>query len=75
MHLLVIEDDPRLLRLLRRLLGQDGHVVEGAGTATEGLEIAGISTSTRSSSTWGCRTSMASRSPGDCARVAPRCRS
>ena len=40
MHLLVIEDDPRLLRLLRRLLGQDGHVVEGAGTATEGLEIA-----------------------------------
>jgi DNA-binding response OmpR family regulator len=40
MHLLVIEDDPRLLRLLRRLLGQDGHVVEGAPTATEGLEIA-----------------------------------
>jgi DNA-binding response OmpR family regulator len=40
MHLLVIEDDPRLLRLLRRLLGQDGHVVEGAGTATEGLDIA-----------------------------------
>jgi two-component system response regulator MprA len=40
MHLLVIEDDPRLLRLLRRLLGQDGHVVEGAATATEGIEIA-----------------------------------
>ena len=39
-HLLVIEDDPRLLRLLRRLLGQDGHIVEGASTATEGLEIA-----------------------------------
>ena len=40
MHLLVIEDDARLLRLLRRLLGQDGHVVEGAPTGTEGLEIA-----------------------------------
>ena len=33
MHLLVIEDDPRLVRLLRRLLEEDRHVVE---TATDG---------------------------------------
>ena len=35
MHLLVIEDDPRLVRLLRRLLEEDRHVVE---TATTGLD-------------------------------------
>ena len=40
MHLLVIEDDARLSRLLKRLLGQDRHVVETALTAEEGLEIA-----------------------------------
>jgi len=39
-HLLVIEDDARLSRLLKRLLGQDRHVVETALTAEEGLEIA-----------------------------------
>jgi DNA-binding response OmpR family regulator len=39
-HLLVIEDDVRLSRLLRRLLSQDRHVVETALTAAEGLEIA-----------------------------------
>ena len=36
MHLLVIEDDPRLVRLLRRLLEEDRHVVE---TATTGIEL------------------------------------
>ncbi len=40
MHLLVIEDDARLVRLLKRLLSQDRHVVETAMTAEEGLEIA-----------------------------------
>jgi two-component system OmpR family response regulator len=40
MHLLVVEDDTRLSRLLRRLLTQDRHVVETALTAEEGLEIA-----------------------------------
>ena len=30
MHLLVVEDDPRLVRLLRRLLEEDRHVVETA---------------------------------------------
>ena len=40
MHLLVIEDDARLVRLLKRLLTQDRHVVETATTAEEGIEIA-----------------------------------
>ena len=40
MHLLVIEDDPRLVRLLRRLLEDDRHVVETATTGLDGLEIA-----------------------------------
>jgi two-component system OmpR family response regulator len=39
-HLLVVEDDARLSRLLKRLLSQDRHVVETAMTAEEGLEIA-----------------------------------
>jgi two-component system response regulator QseB len=39
-HLLVIEDDARLVRVLRRLLTQDQHIVEAASTATEGLELA-----------------------------------
>jgi DNA-binding response OmpR family regulator len=40
MHLLVIEDDPRLGRLLRRLLEDDRHVVEIATDGRTGLEIA-----------------------------------
>jgi two-component system response regulator MprA len=40
MHLLVIEDDPRLSRLLKRLLEDDRHVVESATDGTTGLEIA-----------------------------------
>ena len=40
MHLLVIEDDPRLSRLLRRLLEEDRHVVELATDGETGLEIA-----------------------------------
>ena len=39
MHILVVEDDARLSRLLKRLLTQDRHVVETALTAEEGLEI------------------------------------
>jgi len=39
-HLLVVEDDARLSRLLKRLLSQDRHVVETALTAEEGLEVA-----------------------------------
>ena len=41
MHLLVIEDDPRLVRLLRRLLEEDRHIVEMATTGLDGLDIAG----------------------------------
>jgi two-component system, OmpR family, response regulator len=40
MHLLVIEDDPRLSRLLKRLLEDDRHVVELATDGEGGLEIA-----------------------------------
>jgi two-component system OmpR family response regulator len=39
-HVLLIEDDARLSRLLKRLLSQDRHVVETAPTAADGLEIA-----------------------------------
>ncbi|HEY7523421.1 MAG TPA: response regulator transcription factor [Candidatus Limnocylindrales bacterium] len=40
MHLLVIEDDPRLVRLLRRLLEEDRHVVDTATDGESGLDIA-----------------------------------
>jgi DNA-binding response OmpR family regulator len=40
MHLLVVEDDPRLGRSLRRLLEGDRHLVELVGTGREALEIA-----------------------------------
>ncbi len=40
MHLLVVEDDPRLGRLLARLLGDDRHVVELATDARTGWEYA-----------------------------------
>src|SRR5919108_2875552 len=40
MHLLVVEDDPRLSRLLKRLLEEDRHVVELASDGEEGLDIA-----------------------------------
>jgi two-component system OmpR family response regulator len=41
MHLLVVEDDPRLQALLRRLLGEDRHVVDVVGSGEEAIEIAG----------------------------------
>jgi two-component system response regulator MprA len=40
MHLLLVEDDPKLGRLLSRLLTDDRHVVELATDGEEGLEIA-----------------------------------
>ena len=40
MHLLVVEDDPRLGRLLTRLFNEDRHVVELAATGRDGLELA-----------------------------------
>ncbi|HEY8169867.1 MAG TPA: response regulator transcription factor [Candidatus Limnocylindria bacterium] len=40
MHLLVVEDDPRLGRLLRRLLSDDRHLVELTASGREAIEIA-----------------------------------
>jgi DNA-binding response OmpR family regulator len=40
MHLLVVEDDPRLSRLLQRMLEGDRHVVEVALDGETGLEFA-----------------------------------
>ena len=40
MHLLVVEDDPKLGRLLTRLLQDDRHVVDLAADGETGLEIA-----------------------------------
>ncbi len=40
MHLLVVEDDHRLRRLLVRLLGVDRHVVEEAADARSAMELA-----------------------------------
>jgi DNA-binding response OmpR family regulator len=40
MHLLVVEDDPRLSRLLKRLLEEDRHVVELASDGQSALEVA-----------------------------------
>jgi DNA-binding response OmpR family regulator len=45
MHLLVIEDDPRLGRLLVRLLTGDRHVVELVATGRDGLDVADSGTS------------------------------
>jgi two-component system, OmpR family, response regulator len=39
-HLLLVEDDPRLGRLLTRLFREDRHVVELAGTGNDGLDVA-----------------------------------
>lgn len=40
MHVLLVEDDQRLARVLRRLLEDDRHVVEVAHDGESGLEIA-----------------------------------
>jgi DNA-binding response OmpR family regulator len=39
MHLLVVEDDVRLGRMLRRLLGDERHVVELATTGRDAIEL------------------------------------
>jgi two-component system response regulator MprA len=48
MHLLLVEDDPRLQRVLRRLLEDDRHIVEVASDGQTALELveatAGIET-------------------------------
>ncbi len=40
LHLLVVEDDPRMGRLLKRMLEEDRHVVDLATTAADGLALA-----------------------------------
>ena len=40
MHLLVVEDDPRLGRLLKRMLEQDRHLVELVARGDDALEVA-----------------------------------
>ncbi len=40
MHLLIVEDDDRLRRLLKRLLEEQRHVVETAATGSEGIDLA-----------------------------------
>ena len=42
MHLLVVEDDARLGRLLKRLLEGDRHLVELTATGNEALDVAGM---------------------------------
>lgn len=42
MHLLVVEDDPRLGRLVKRLLTDDRHLVELTASGSEALEIASM---------------------------------
>jgi DNA-binding response OmpR family regulator len=44
MHVLVVEDDARLGRLLRRLLQEERHVVETAADGTTALEVAETTT-------------------------------
>jgi DNA-binding response OmpR family regulator len=40
MHLLIVEDDDRLRRLLKRLLEEQRHIVETAATGSDGLDLA-----------------------------------
>ncbi|HEX5466322.1 MAG TPA: response regulator transcription factor [Candidatus Limnocylindrales bacterium] len=40
MHILIVEDDRRLNRILRRMLEEDRHVVESALDARTGLDLA-----------------------------------
>jgi len=42
MHILVIEDDPRLAELLAQLLAAERHVVDVAGNGRDGLDLAAI---------------------------------
>ena len=44
MHLLLVEDDPRLQRVLRRLLEDDRHVVEVASDGESAFEVADATT-------------------------------
>jgi two-component system, OmpR family, response regulator len=40
MHLLIVEDDSRLARVMKRVLEDEGHVVDLAGNGVDGLDLA-----------------------------------
>src|SRR3954466_3699610 len=40
MHILIVEDEQRLARLLQRVLGEERHTVDIANTGSKGLEMA-----------------------------------
>ncbi len=42
MHLLIVEDDDRLRRLLKRLLEEQRHVVDACATGEEGYAVASV---------------------------------
>ena len=76
MHLLLVEDDPRLADLVARLLGGERHLVERAATGAAALELAdgpGHRRDRARRRAAGPR--PASRSPARCATAARRCRS
>ena len=43
MRILLIEDEPRVARFIKRGLGEEGHVVDVATDATDGLALAHVS--------------------------------
>ena len=46
LRLLVVEDDPRMLELLRKGLWEHGHLVVAASNGAEGLQLGGDMAST-----------------------------
>jgi DNA-binding response OmpR family regulator len=44
MHILVVEDEPKLASLLRRVLSEERHTVDVAGSGPDGLHLAGSDT-------------------------------
>jgi DNA-binding response OmpR family regulator len=72
MHLLVVEDDRRLGRLLKRLLEGDRHLVELAATGEQALDVLDGAALDAVIWTSACPTSAASRSRAACEMAATR---
>ena len=71
MHLLLVEDDPRLADLVARLLGGERHLVERATTGAAALELAdGAGHRRDRARRRACRTCPGSRSPARCGTAA-----
>ena len=60
-RVLVVDDEPQILRALRINLKARGYEVDVAGDGEEALRLAAQQPPTWSCSTSGCRTSTASR--------------